>query len=138
MLRAVGQFKALTEWAEQDKAVCETLKRVLKLTRGWDVARDHARMAVGTDSRMRLWYAADGQSGLLYKCNLGSVELDQPVGKVLGCLVLTPECGTVEIGEERQTVLDWTGCRAFYYFWLCSQSFAVQLPQYVAGTHCQP
>ena len=89
MLRAVGQFRALTEWAEQDKAVCETLKRVLKLTRGWDVARDHARMAVGTDSRMRLWYAADGQSGLLYKCNLGSVELDQPVGKVLGCLGCT-------------------------------------------------
>ena len=100
----MGQFKALTEWAEQDKAVCETLKRVLKLTRGWDVARDHARMAVGTDSRMRLWYAADGQSGLLYKCNLGSVELDQPVGKVLGCLALTLEGGTVKVGEEHQTV----------------------------------
>ena len=76
--------------AEQDPQLCETLKKVLKLTRGWEVARDHAMMAVSTDNQMRIWYvnaaatagggaATDG--GLLFKCHLGSVDLENPVGE---------------------------------------------------------
>lgn len=79
---AVGQFRELVEVAERDAQLCETLKKVLKLTRGWEVARDHARTAVATDNRMRVWCAdRRGLSGgLLYKCHLGSVELDSPIG----------------------------------------------------------
>ena len=87
---AVGQFKELVEVAEQDPQLCETLKKVLKLTRGWEVARDHAMMAVSTDNQMRIWYAnaaatAGGgpatDGGLLFKCHLGSVDLENPVGE---------------------------------------------------------
>ena len=52
---------------------------MLKLTKGWDVARDHALMAVRTDNRMRSW-SHDGRTGLLYKCGLGSVDLSTPIG----------------------------------------------------------
>ena len=49
---------------------------------GWELARDHAMTAVGTDNQMRIWYsdspALDG--GLLFKCALGSVDLENPVG----------------------------------------------------------
>ena len=87
---AVGQFKELVEVAEQDPQLCETLKKVLKLTRGWEVARDHAMMAVSTDNQMRIWYAnaaatagggAATEGGLLFKCHLGSVDLENPVGE---------------------------------------------------------
>jgi hypothetical protein len=53
--------------------------QVLKLTKGWDVARDHALTAVRTDNRMRSW-SHDGRTGLLYKCGLGSVDLNAPIG----------------------------------------------------------
>ena len=75
------------EVAEKDPQLCETLKKVLKLTRGWEIARDHARTAVTSDNRMRVWcpqsssQGSPPQSGLLFKCNLGSVDLENPVGK---------------------------------------------------------
>ena len=84
---AVGQFRDIVEVAEKDPQLCETLKKVLKLTRGWEIARDHARTAVHSDNRMRVWcpqgssQASPPQSGLLFKCNLGSVDLENPVGK---------------------------------------------------------
>ena len=83
----VGQFKDIVEVAEKDPQLCETLKKVLKLTRGWEIARDHARTAVTSDNRMRVWCpqgSSQGlppQSGLLFKCDLGSVDLENPVGK---------------------------------------------------------
>ena len=46
LLRAVGQFRELVQWAEEDRSRCESVKKVLKLTKGWDVARDHALTAV--------------------------------------------------------------------------------------------
>lgn len=61
---------------------------MLKLTRGWEVARDHALMAVSTDNQMRIWYANDKAMpeaqglGLLFKCGLGSVDLDNPIGEL--------------------------------------------------------
>lgn len=74
--------------AERDPQLCETLKKVLKLTRGWEVARDHAMMAVSTDNQMRIWYATGAgaelqDGGLLFKCHLGSVDLENPVGERL-------------------------------------------------------
>lgn len=90
-MRTVGQFKELVEVAEHDPALCETLKKVLKLTRGWEVARDHAMTAVSTDNQMRIWYSdANSQldsheGGLLFKCHLGSVDLESPVGVLSLC-----------------------------------------------------
>jgi hypothetical protein len=82
----VGQFKDVVEVAEKDPQLCETLKKVLKLTRGWEIARDHVRMAVSSDNQMRIWTAAGpDEGGLLYKCNLGSVDLEHPVGET-NCL----------------------------------------------------
>ena len=49
---------------------------------GWELARDHALTAVGTDNQMRIWYSDSPayEGGLLFKCALGSVDLDSPVG----------------------------------------------------------
>ena len=87
-MSAVGQFRDVVEVAEKDPQLCETLKKVLKLTRGWEIARDHVRTAVASDNQMRIWTEpptsaastpAEG-GGLLYKCHLGSVDLNHPVG----------------------------------------------------------
>lgn len=39
---AVGDFKALVAWAEEDTNRCEAVKRMLKLSRSWEEAREHA------------------------------------------------------------------------------------------------
>lgn len=39
---AVGEFKELVEWAELDAARCEAVKKMLKLSRSWEEAREHA------------------------------------------------------------------------------------------------
>jgi hypothetical protein len=38
----VGKFKALVAWAEEDTNRCEAVKRMLKLSRSWEEAREHA------------------------------------------------------------------------------------------------
>ena len=52
------------------------------LAQGWELARDHAMTAVGTDNQMRIWYSDNAalEGGLLFKCALGSVDLENPVG----------------------------------------------------------
>lgn len=81
---AVGEFRELVELAEKDRPLCENLKKVLRLTKGWDMARDHAMQAVGTDNFLRIWYSdATMSNGLLFKCGLGSVDLDAPLGQSL-------------------------------------------------------
>ena len=68
--------------------LCDTLKKVLKLTKGWDAAREHALSAVNTDNRMRIWYKDDSMlTGLLFRCNLGNVDLENPVGKSWSALL---------------------------------------------------
>ena len=79
-----GEFRELVELAEKDRPLCENLKKVLRLTKGWDMARDHAMQAVGTDNFLRIWYSdATMSNGLLFKCGLGSVDLDAPLGQSL-------------------------------------------------------
>lgn len=80
---AVGQFKELVESSETDQPLQETLKKVLNFTsNGWHKAREHAMRAVSTDNRMRAWCADDSlEDGLLFKCYLGRVDLEAPVGK---------------------------------------------------------
>ena len=95
VMLAVGQFKELVDIAEQDPRLCETLKKVLKLTRGWEIARDHARTAVVTDDKMRVWCpkTEDGKQssmGLLFKGHLGSADLENPVGRILSLMFEPP------------------------------------------------
>lgn len=80
---AVGQFKELVESSETDQPLQETLKKVLNFTsNGWHKAREHALRAVSTDNRMRAWCADDSlEDGLLFKCYLGRVDLEAPVGE---------------------------------------------------------
>ena len=78
-----GSFTGRTSYATQlgskpGIALCARAQ-VLKLTKGWDVARDHAAKAVSTDTRARAW-SADGRTGLLFKCALGTIDLDAPIG----------------------------------------------------------
>jgi hypothetical protein len=78
----VGQFKELVEIAERSKPLRETLKQILRLTKGWDIARDHARRAVHTDVQLRV-YHPDGRTdvGLVYRCGaFNVVDINQPVG----------------------------------------------------------
>lgn len=79
----MGQFKELVESSETDQPLQETLKKVLNFTsNGWHKAREHAMRAVSTDNRMRAWCADDSlEDGLLFKCYLGRVDLEAPVGE---------------------------------------------------------
>lgn len=79
----MGQFKELVESSETDQPLQETLKKVLNFTsNGWQKAREHAMRAVSTDNRMRAWCADDSlEDGLLFKCYLGRVDLEAPVGE---------------------------------------------------------
>eukprot|EP00887_Chlorella_sp_A99_P003348 scaffold26.g3348.t1 len=78
--KAVGQFRDLVEMVESNKALRETLKQVLRLTKGWDVARDHVRRAVETDVQLRV-FNPDGCTdvGLVFKCGtFNVVEMHRP------------------------------------------------------------
>ena len=50
---AVSQFRELCEIADRDRSLTDTLKKVLKLSKGWETAREHVYKAVDTDNRMR-------------------------------------------------------------------------------------
>ncbi|KDD74522.1 hypothetical protein H632_c1256p0, partial [Helicosporidium sp. ATCC 50920] len=78
----VGQFRDLVELAEHNKPLRETLKQVLRLTKGWDVARDHVRKCVDTDGRLRVFHPDQRcELGLAFRCGAHNVvDLQRPVG----------------------------------------------------------
>ena len=78
----VGQFRELVETAERNKPLRETLKQVLRLTKMWDVARDHVRKAVHTDVQLRVYHPDNRDDvGLVYKCaSFNVVDINRPVG----------------------------------------------------------
>jgi hypothetical protein len=88
-VETVGEFKSLVEWASQDNARLMTMKKVLKLTKGWEEARDHAAMAVRDDSLLRAWYLPKSLQpslpmsrkwvSLVYACSQGVPHLESPV-----------------------------------------------------------
>lgn len=84
------------ETAERNKALRETLKQVLRLTKGWDVARDHVRKAVETDMQLRV-YHPDGRTevGLVFKCgSYNVIDINRPVGECCGgCGGVSVLCG---------------------------------------------
>ncbi|KAK9841626.1 hypothetical protein WJX74_008974 [Apatococcus lobatus] len=112
-ITTVGQFKDLVESTEKDVPLCETLKKVLNFTaKGWEVARAHALRAVATDNRMRIWLQDDKmQTGLLFRCNLGRVDLDVPVGLLrkkamaAGHVTMEATLPAQQNSQERETVV---------------------------------
>jgi hypothetical protein len=83
VLRAVGEFRKLAMLAEADGHLRQKLQQVLKLSKEkWDDARDHAMRAVVADNRIRIWYADKTimETGLLFTCRLGNIDLDRPIG----------------------------------------------------------
>ena len=80
---AVGQFRELVESCGKDVPLQESLRKVLNFTaKGWEAARAHVLKAVGTDNRMRIWCSDDSLStGLLFRCSMGRIDLDTPVGE---------------------------------------------------------
>ncbi|CAL8462805.1 g2338 [Coccomyxa elongata] len=75
----VGEFRELCMWADKDRALCETLKKVLKLTKGWDAAKEHAMQAVTSDHQLRIW-SQEPNSGLIFKTLMGVVDIEKPCG----------------------------------------------------------
>ena len=53
VVTTVGQFRDLATVAAADAELTDALKRVLKLTKGWEAACEHAFAAVDSDSRAR-------------------------------------------------------------------------------------
>lgn len=104
---AVGQFKELVESSETDQPLQETLKKVLNFTsNGWHKAREHAMRAVSTDNRMRAWCADDSlEDGLLFKCYLGRVDLEAPVGKSKHSITQSCRCTTFKAADALLTKL---------------------------------
>ncbi len=78
----MGQFRELVESCTKDAPLQEALKKALNFTaKGWEAARAHA---VSTDNRMRVWASDDShKTGALFRCHLGRVDLDAPVGAAL-------------------------------------------------------
>lgn len=90
---AVGQFKRLADWAEKDRNVCEALKKVLKLTKGWELARDHAASAVCNDNQMRV-FSSNGKWGVLFRCQQGNIAVNEPVGELPSTTATFSEAAT--------------------------------------------
>ena len=76
---AVGDFQKLVHWSEKDAQRTKTIQRVLKLTRGWEAAADHAKSAMPADTRFRTFLSDTGFT-LLYPCNNGKVDIEQTAG----------------------------------------------------------
>ncbi len=78
----VGEFKELVELAESNRSLKETLKHVLRLTKMWDVARDHVRKAVSTDTQLRVYHPDNREDvGLVYRCiSFNVIDINRPVG----------------------------------------------------------
>ena len=77
----VGQFRDVAAAAAGDPDACDALKKVLKLTKGWDAAAEHAAAAVSLDGRARLWAGGAGDA-LAYCAELGAVDPTAPAGVV--------------------------------------------------------
>ncbi len=114
---AVGQFKELVESSETDQPLQETLKKVLNFTsNGWHKAREHAMRAVSTDNRMRAWCADDSlEDGLLFKCYLGRVDLEAPVGECFNA------CSRLCLYACMYNFHGRLHC-CLWCYWLCTQS----------------
>ena len=89
-LAAVGEFRELCMWADKDRALCETLKKVLKLTKGWDAAKEHAMQAVTSDHLLRIW-SQEPNSGLIFKTLMGVVDIEKPCGAGLSLFLLNAQ-----------------------------------------------
>ena len=78
----VGEYRELIELAETNKSLKETLKHVLRLTNMWDVARDHARKAVTTDTQLRVYHPDNREEvGLVYRCiGFNVIDINRPLG----------------------------------------------------------
>ncbi len=72
--------------AERNKPLRETLKQVLRLTKGWEVARDHVRRAVENDVQLRVWHPEEHRDiGLVFKtAAFNVIDMQRPVGERLG------------------------------------------------------
>jgi hypothetical protein len=78
----VGHFLELVEFAESSRSLRDTMKQVLRLTKGWDVARDHARRAVVDDTQLRAFYPHPHVDvGLLFKTGKqNAMDISCPIG----------------------------------------------------------
>lgn len=78
----VGQFLELVEFAERSKPLRETLKQVLRLTKGWDVAREHVRKAVHTDRSLKVFHPDwNTEAGPVFRSGAFNViDIEHPVG----------------------------------------------------------
>ena len=80
-ITTVGQFRDLAALAAADPAMTDALKRLLKLTKGWEAACDHAFAAVERDAFARVWYEGGPASdGLVWRADGGAVDLAAPLG----------------------------------------------------------
>ena len=79
----VAEFRELVQWAIGNKERLKALKKLLKLTRGWDEAVEHAMTAVEDDTLLRAWWGGGvRQPALVFAANKGTPLLDGgPVGK---------------------------------------------------------
>ena len=76
---AVGQFKQLVEFSNQDPRFTDKLKQYLIPNK----ARDHVALAVENDKRLRMWYPEPNnvEGGLLFRSVRARVDLEHPDGQ---------------------------------------------------------
>lgn len=79
----VAEFQELARLSTLDAQLALRMQQLLKMSKlKWQQACEHSMSAVLPDSRLRVWYSdvATMESGLLFACTMGCVELERPVG----------------------------------------------------------
>ena len=106
--RAVGEFKQLATWAEQEGKRCDSVKKMLKLTKGWEEARDHA-LKVGPLMMRQLQKSAPWRGGAVallrpgLACFGGSVHSFQAESLTDTVVFYKPRCSDM---NRVQAVVD--------------------------------
>lgn len=68
----MGQFKELVEYVKQAETLGKCPFKVSGLLP--DEAIAHAAIALGPDSKMRVWRSPDIQKGLMYTCEQAQID----------------------------------------------------------------
>ncbi|KAL6785978.1 hypothetical protein ACKKBG_A00900 [Auxenochlorella protothecoides x Auxenochlorella symbiontica] len=116
----VRELQALMVWAEESLERCDATKKILKLTKGWEEAREHVFKAVESDTRLRLWSSLPSGSlvGLLFPTSGATPLLDSPLalveeghereeaGPVVRAVMLGKGEGEVSLGAVRELLAE--------------------------------
>jgi hypothetical protein len=97
----VSQFRELCEIADRDRSLTDTLKKVLKLSKGWETAREHVYKAVDTDNRMRCARLPARRTFWVVSCDVSECDHPHAVVVLLYATYCLPVVQLIECEVDR-------------------------------------